>query len=397
MRLFNCITYKITKNDAFDALFERAVRIANKTNPRDFKRGFYFADSGFGKVSAVARAIKKFSTLEKFKFHVPEKPRMSPAHDVLSNLSHEIFKDANPSGVTDDVDLEVLQAIARGIPRAFPFMYSAFMFDQIDWFGNGKVNAAPAIGEHGAFGWSPFGSYFSPSIILQNNWGMSKRDINFHAVIEIDLANTADETPLNQLAKISELTGALGSIKNQALIARPSDEEKNQLEALSGLAQQKLSLIRDNLDEFLSKISLPHDLSNFQCASFPFENVSTKKSLISVFKPLGFNYLSNQSGLGVFCLAKKTKMHNQVFLLFDFAPIGRTLSFSMWIQGPLWKESINLKLYPGIHVQCDIADQEAMDKAVQNAGVIAKILEETIVPEVEKIYGPAPAWFEYQR
>lgn len=395
MRIFVFIEYRINKNNTFDSIFQRCVNVADKTNPNGFKRLFYFADSGLAKTSAVGKAIKKFPSLEKFKYHITDVPKDLPTHDALSNLPGKPWLEPNLNGVYDDIGLDILKDIAHGVPRSLPFHYATFIFDNIDWFRNGIVNKQPESREHGASAMFPYASYFSSSIIFQSNWGYSKRVLNLYAVVEIDVSGADKENPLKKYDKIRELATELGDVRNEIIFAKPSEKEKKHLSLLNGKAKELVVDFENNLDSILSKINLPNEFSDSLRSTF--DNVSPKKPLLAVFKPLGFKYIGNQSGQGGYSLAKRTKLNNQITLLFDFAPMARALSWSLIIQGPLWMQSSRLKFYQNTHEQFGITGQDILEKVVANAGCIFEYIEGTVIKDIESIYGAAPSWFVYQK
>lgn len=45
-------------------------------------------------------------------------------------------------------------------------------------------------------------------------------------------------------------------------------------------------------------------------------------------------------------------------------------------------------------MQCDIGNAERWEKLVENMAAFTAYLDRKVVPEVEKLAGPAPVWFE---
>jgi len=392
VRVFQVNNHQVNRKDGLPALFNRAVQVATTVNPHGFRRYFYFADSGHG-TSAVARAVKNFPQLEKFCYFVPEIPNSRAGHHVLSNLT-DVWAEANPNGVFDDIDTSTLAGVAEKIPKPLHFMYGTFVFDQLDWFGTGNAPSSPAILN---FKPSPFhyGTYLSPSIHFQSNWGMSARNINLFSVLELDLPKNAEEKLHTPDTRLKEIINSLGKVRQTSFVAAPSPEEKAAVESLAGMANEIIAGYERDLDLWLAKVPLTNVLPNVSiCGTM--DHVSPKEHIVNTFKLRHYKYFNNQSGLGVYVLGKKTRNNNHIELMFDFAPMVRALSWVFVIQGPLWKHCIHPPFYHGTPRQYGITDSEMLSKVIANAGDIAGHLEQTLVPAIEKIYGPAPSWYEYQ-
>jgi hypothetical protein len=399
MRIFKINTHRIENNENLISIFAKSKEVVTKTNSYDFRRLFYFSDSGLGKISATKRAIKKFPLLEKFEYYAPEENVALPAHYVLSNLSKKEWQESNPNGINDDIDLEILEGVASGIPRSFPFYFATFVFDKVDWFLDGKIaNMPSAIGEGLPSARYPTGTgYFSPSILFQSNWSTGRRKLTLYTVIELNTPKNNNDSLSEINSNAQKLIEKLGKVKSEMIHAVPTVEEANQIKTKNKKAINRVAAFKEDIDSILDDISMSYSLSDVPSLNETVGNLKLKSKLLSIFCPLGFKYLSSQSGQGVYFLAKKTKNNNQFSLLFDLAPLARTLSWVVIIQGPFWKHGLELKFFPDTPYQCTVNEQNTLNKLIENAGKIYSYLEKSILTEIEELYGPAPHWFEYQK
>jgi len=395
VRVFKILTYVLDKRNDLPTVFAAALNAADVLSPGKFKKYFYLADSENGKISAVERAVKKHPVLTKYMYSIPDRLGKLAEHRVLSNMTDD-WAPPNPNKIHDEVGPDVLLAIADGIPKTFPFMYATFVLDRIDWFKTGTFRS-PANHRHKASPYSPSDvrDYFSSSIIFQSKWGYSRRELTLHAVIELDPPAGAGSLP-DVDSTVQDLLGSLGRIRNARIMAIASPEEEETLDGLALRANEVVNSYQQSLDEILSGVQLPHVLvepSSF-CSSW--DNVSAKKPLANTFKGAGYRYLNNMSGQGLYFLCKRTERNNEILLVFDLAPMARTLSWNLVVQGPLWRHTLRMKFYPKTHEQFSIAGQETLDQLVENARGIALSLEDAVVKDLEDIYGSAPGWFLYR-
>lgn len=130
----------------------------------------------------------------------------------------------------------------------------------------------------------------------------------------------------------------------------------------------------------------------------PHDPISPKEVIIETFKPRGYKYISKLGFRGGYFTLNRTTANNQIMLYFHLAPMAKALSCTFAYQGPLWEHSLDIRFSPlQVQKQYGITGPEDLERAIRNAGAIVDHLEETLVRELDDIYGPAPAWFQYQK
>lgn len=394
MRIFRVVTFSLNKHDTLTAILTSSLGVAKELNGNHFRTRFSVSDPSFGRVSAVDRAIKNYPELSKFRYIDPTSPG-SPAitHDyaVLSNLTND-WEKPNPNNVCDDIDSETLLGIAAGIPRTYPFEYATFVLDGIDWFKEGKTEISPAVSMRKASEYSP---YLSASIQCYSHAGFPKRRLAHLAIIELKTPSVTTRSLPELDLEVQQLLGTLGKTKNVKTVSVATHDELAGLDAMNQKANEVVKNYTESLDSILSRIALSHRLEETVKGGTR-DSVSPKTALAAVFRRMGYKYLSNESGQGIYLLSKRTKNNNEVQLSFDLGPIGRRLSWSIQVQGPLWKHGLDLKFYPNIHPQYPVTGQHSVEMLIDNARDIAASLEGSFVSEIEDIYGAAPGWYVYR-
>jgi hypothetical protein len=134
MRLYKQVFFAYSKKDSAFSLVEKVKNLFSEFGIKESGILFYLSDHYSFKKSSVSKVVKNYPSMGDFEFeNNPEKLH------ALSNLS-SIWQEANPNKKYDNIDLNVIEEIAKGIPRVYPFDRSTYIFDRIDWYGNGVIN-----------------------------------------------------------------------------------------------------------------------------------------------------------------------------------------------------------------------------------------------------------------
>ncbi|HEX3046656.1 MAG TPA: hypothetical protein VHY08_18010 [Bacillota bacterium] len=392
MRLFHQFSYRISKDETTGRLVERAQKIATHFGKPMCR--FHMCDMRSG-VSAIQSIEQKYPELMKFEYYKQDKLDPNLNTLALSNLP-DLWDESNPNGMIDNVDPQIIETIAKGVPRSYPLMYSTFVFDQIDWFKNGSFPEA-TFAKTRPHAIIPY-NYLSSAIIIHSGWSLSRRDIRQWAVVEIEPPGAAENKIPELHPEILQQLHRLGIIGSELFIAAPTPAERKRLESATEKAYGLIAQIELDYDSFLSQVSLPHPLNPSKTVSGALDPVSAKNTIINVFKPRKFHYLSHISGRGIYVIAKQTKGNHQIKLEFDFAPMARLLSCRFVYHGPLWSHGFDLKFTKQQKsTQIPITSPGVLNQIIENTGAIVDHLETTLAPQLDIIYGEAPKWFEYQR
>lgn len=116
-----------------------------------------------------------------------------------------------------------------------------------------------------------------------------------------------------------------------------------------------------------------------------------KKVLIDLFKPRGYRY-SGREGGRLYCLRKRTPRNNEISLHFDVGSILHSCTCHLHLVGLTWGVSLEVPVVPGIH-DYPVGGAASWELIVQAIAVVIDHLERAVIPRIEEIYEPAPAWF----
>jgi len=429
MRVFRRIGFRTSKEDNEAGLLERARDALLQAGVSASSILFHLRDPVLPNrgtpVSGAERIVKRFPQLAEFAFTDPTvkaAPQYRPGQ-VLSNVPPG-WPASNPNGRHEQVELSTLVEVARGIPRAYPVYSSAFVFDRIEGVAAPDVArrrparpaprtalAMPARHDLPPMDIWPL-DYLSTSITVHGDWGSSQRQIALFATVEV-------ESPADRAASLPPLSYAaprlikeLGEVVTDGLVGAPSEEDGASLAEARQRARQVVGEAARRIDgrpfEFLGLrgvwlsrplkgIDLPHDLRPEVIRRAPDEPISPKKALVAAFKPRGYEYLTGRGGPKDYRLRKRATSHNLISLAFGQGQWLKVLMATLRYEGPLWHHDVTLRFSPhqGVHHFIDTPNQEVLEQVVANAAVVVDFLEQTMVPALDGIYGPAPAWFEY--
>lgn len=117
-----------------------------------------------------------------------------------------------------------------------------------------------------------------------------------------------------------------------------------------------------------------------------------KPPLEKHFKPLGY---SCKGGSGIFTLRRRTALNHVIEVNLDVGTWSRSLTGHYHVYMPDFQFRLAMPASAELKaMQCDIGDADRWEKLVENMAAFTAHLDREMVPEVEKIAGPAPAWFQ---
>lgn len=386
LKLYYNIEYTLNKHDLTKEVIQRINTVLNINRAMDGPNYFYLADSPIaGGVSSIKRILKRFPELDKYVFEHEEKiGNETHTYLVLSNFPNDDYFQMGGSVVEgknkDNIRFEILLEIIEGIPRKLPLHKAVFLFDQLNW--SQKVNV---INEH---------VYNMSSILYANNWWMPKRDISLFANVSVsESANEKDcLQPLSD--ELNHTLLQLGTIKKKSLQCLLNQGEKAKFETVWYECNQLISSFRKNMVNN-NPFVFPHALiENHE----HFTTLPRKQTVSKMMKKLGYKHLPKEGFHGVIVYGKLTKQNHRILLEFDSGRGFFDLRCNFILEGPYWKHRMEeLPCRPNSYGDFfPIPDIETLEKVVENFSVVIQYLEETIVKDIEKLYGPAPKWFDYE-
>lgn len=117
----------------------------------------------------------------------------------------------------------------------------------------------------------------------------------------------------------------------------------------------------------------------------------------ATLKRLGFRHAPTRGFPGSFAATKRLPSNIEIEIPFDIGSYSHTWGAGFGMNGPGWRAFVHL---PVTHwgensLWYPIVNAEVWQMLLENAAVTIGYLENHFAPEIEAIYGPAPAWFQY--
>lgn len=330
---------------------------------------FTLIDAGPG-VSSIDRVLKRLPEMERF---ITERPLMPGTRDVrmISN-----------SKTGEPCDYAMLDAIAAGVPRSFPFRSVSLHFH------------APEFGER-LIGLPAMGHSLPGVLITDNSWVNGRqRTVVVYTVYE---ASATDKKLPPNAPGVDAVIKACGKAKKavQVPIPKPggglvtSIPEANQEPVKAVNADY-----RARIAEIATAADLPHTLPPMPEAMTENRGVLAgprKPALEAAFKPMGY---SCRGGSGQFHLTRRTAGNLTVELYLDVGTWSHMVSGNFTVSGAGFRATLGMPLGPGIFGQYPIGDAAQWQRIVENLAAMVRELDRSFVPEIEQAAGPSPAWYE---
>jgi hypothetical protein len=351
---------------------------------------FSLGDGLLGGVSAVDRVLKRHSELERFLTHTE-----GPQAALIGTRRITNRQDSPAAG--EAVPYSILQAIAAGVPRSYPFHNAAFHF------------YAPAFGEAVLTPTSLTGMRTGISLI--DSWWVNGRNRALSACTVVE-AEPGDKKLPSPGPAVEAVLAACGKVRKavQAPLAEnllPGAVPAVRLPTGSLIASshpeaavavhQITRSYRERIPDIVLQARLPHDLPGQAEISPEMRSITSagpkKPQLQRVFKPMGY---SCKGGSGSFTLQRRTAANSTVEIYVDVGTWShRILSvYKVWGMG--WKASLTIP--PTARAvaqgQYPIGDADSWIKIVENLGALVAELDRTLVPEIESAVGASPEWYK---
>lgn len=343
---------------------------------------FTFADHLVpGMVSSVARAVKKFPYLAPLVTTAPISPILR---------SKEPDKVGPPAIIGDATSLEFAQLaeVADGLPRSLPFRLADVRF-YTDEFGKAPATVKTETAAADAL----LHGHFNTGLRASDTWWVNGRNRHLGAAYVVEVEERSRKAPLPPGA-LGAFLATLGKGRTVAQFPIEASEEGEKV-ILKGKSQAPPELValaerlRERMPELIAGAGMPHAIESARAehATSPL-----KPALEKHFKPMGY---ACKGGSGIFTLRRRTAANHVVEVNLDVGTWSRSLTghFHVYMQD----FQIRLPMPASAELpsmQCDIGDAERWEKLVENMAAFTRHLDREVVPEVEKVAGPAPAWFE---
>jgi hypothetical protein len=381
MKLYIRQEYKASKKEPYGTMLRRIYEALGVGGIPVLYR-FTFADHQVsGMVSSVARAVKKF-------------PHLGPlvtTQTLPPLLRIKESEQTGPPAIMGDetkLDFAQLAAVADGLPRSLPFRLADVRFYTDDF---GKAPEAVAT-ERGAD--DPLlRGHFNTGMRAADTWWVNGRNRHLGAAFVVEVAEGSRKTPLPGGA-LGELIATLGKARTVAQFAIKEGDEgaavvvKGKSQASPELAALAARL-RERIAELMAGARMPHEIAS---ARAEHGTGPLKPALEKHFKPLGYVC---KGGSGIFTLRRRTGENHVVEISLDVGTWSRHLAGHFQVYGQDFVVRLPMAASAELRaMQCDIGNAERWEKLVENMAAFTAYLDREVVPEVEKMAGPAPAWFE---
>jgi hypothetical protein len=381
MKLYMRQEYRATRKEPFGAMLRRIYEGLGQGGATVQYR-FTFSDHLVpGMVSSVARAVKKFP-------HLAPLVTTEPVAPILK--AKEPDKVGPPAIIGDATRLEFAQLaeVADGLPRSLPFRLADVRF-YTDEFGKAPAKVASERAEVDAL----LKGHFSTGMRASDTWWVNGRNRHLGAAYVVEVAERTRKVPLPD--------GALGAFlatlgKGRTVAQFPIEEsDEGEKVVVKGKAQAPPELValaerlKARIPELIAGARMPHAIESARAehATSPL-----KPALEKHFKPMGY---ATKGGSGIFTMRRRTAGNHVVEVSLDVGTWSRHLTGHFHVYMPEFQIRLPMPAAAELHaMQCDIGDAERWEKLVENMAAFTRHLDREVVPEVEKVAGPAPAWFE---
>ncbi|UWZ84527.1 hypothetical protein [Occallatibacter riparius] len=381
MKLYMRQEYRATRKEPFGAMLRRIYEGLSQGGVPVLYR-FTFADHLVpGMVSSVARAVKKFPHLAPLVTTEPVAPR----------LKEKLPERTGPPAIIGDattLEFPQLAELADGLPRSLPFRVADVRF-YTDHFGKAPARVMAGTSTADAL----LHGHFNTGMRASDSWWVNGRDRHLGAAYVVDVPEGSRNAPLPGGALGAFLT-TLGKPRTAAQFPITESEEGEKV-VVKGKAEAPPELValaarlRERMPELIAGARMPHVIES---ARAEHAQSPLKPALEKHFKPMGY---ACKGGSGIFTLRRRTAGNHVVEVNLDVGTWSRSLTGHFHVYMPDFQLRLPMPASAELHArQCDVGDAERWEKLVENMAAFTAHLDREVVPEVEKVAGPAPSWFE---
>ena len=334
---------------------------------------FTLVDSSLKKgVSAIDRVLKRHPEMERF-LTVSSLIPGAPESRLLSNAA-----------TGEAAEYSMLQAIAAGVPRSYPFSDVSMHF-HASAFGE-RLIGLPKVG------------HSLPGVMVTDNWWVTgrQRALSVYTVVEAD---ERDKRPPPNPEPVDAVIKACGKVRRteQVPILAPGGGTVPSIPPAN--AQTVKAIVADyrvRLKEVVERAGLPHDLppaSEIRLQNLGVMAGPRKPALETAFKPMGYRC---RGGSGEFHLTRRTSGNLTIELYLDVGTWSHEVSAIFLVQGAGFKASLAIPVAPqnAFQGQYPIGDAAQWQKIVGNLAAMVRELDRSFVPEIEQAAGPSPGWYQ---
>ena len=387
MRVALFTTFAASKKEPLAEMMNRVHRAFLDAGLGEPSIQFNFGDpmmAGF--VSSVARVLKRYPELGRFVTSADPMPGIQGARRISNGPLSPAASEAIP--------YEMLQAIAAGVPRSFPFHSVRLLFTAAEFGPQGPP--------------SPHAE-FLPGVLLSDSWWVNGRVRSLSActVVEADTSAKRLPTPPPPVAAVLSACGkarrTMQAPVPDATAAARAIPVRLPGGALMASANPEAAIAvrpvvagyRARMQQIVERAALPHNLSPAGDASrmnLVVSNGPLKPALERVFGPLGY---SCKAGSGTFVLRRRTEANLTAEVAIDAGTWSHSVVAMFKVLGVGFKATLILPPTPGaiVGAQYPIGGPEQWVKIVENLGGLVKELEQSFVPDIERAAGPSPEWY----
>jgi hypothetical protein len=331
---------------------------------------FELSDSEHNTVSAVSRVAKNI-------------PQFS---ELIINHESPTFKSI--IGLNKTGYLKLLNDICLGVPRKYPFFRIHISLNNINWYTT-KNNLLTSD-----FSIEDIDKQTGSKIIFVSDWWISGRE-NYLIIV-----SPTDDSILEQKVlpydsiNVSWLLQELSEKNVQSYRITKNENEEKFYKEISSKMEEVLASMQNDINTVIEKSIYFDIIKNINWSKTYTETISIKKEINSQIIPLGYKYISKESGRGVYIIRKKTKNNNIIQIFIDLTPMGHLLSSSIEFLSINGKCKYEICLpFRDKMIQCPITNQNEAMAAVSIYTEVIKYLENQYIANFDKIAGLSPVWF----
>lgn len=381
MKLYMRMEYRATRKEPFGDMLRRIYEgLSQGGVPVQYR--FTFADHLVaGMVSSVARAVKKFP-------HLATLVTTEPLPPLLRVKETDRVGPPAIVGDASTLDFGQLAEVADGLPRSLPFRVADVRFFTEE-FGNApaRVMAGASAAEAILHG------HFNTGMRASDTWWVNGRNRHLGAAYVVEVPAGSRKAPLPGGA-LGAFLATLGKPRTAAQFPIEETKEGEKV-VVKGKAQAPPELaalaerLRERMPELTAGARMPHVIES---ARAEHGQSPLKPALEKHFKPMGY---ACKGGSGIFTLRRRTAGNHVVEVSLDVGTWSRSLTGHFHVYMQDFQLRLPMPVSAELNArQCDIGDAERWEKLVENMAAFTAHLDREVVPEMEKVAGPAPSWFE---
>jgi hypothetical protein len=406
MRVAVHTSFAADRREPLGALVERVHQAFLDAGQGEPAVQFALSESGIGGfVSSVERVLKRFPEMQRFAVTSAASPLGGP----LAQPSKQIGNHAHSPAAGEAAPFAILQAIAAGVPRSFPFhnveiRFTAPAFGSVPTgWGLESLSMADRVRLFDVRG-------LVPGVVIGDSWWVNHRQRHLSALTIVDADPGSKKLPALP-EPVAAVLAACGKAKKTMQVPLPeaAPHAASTTEAAAPApdaghpSPERLAAVRkivadyrERLDETLERAGLPHDLPDIREAieATPPGRISgpLKPALAQVFSPLGYDC---RGGSGSFTLRRRTGSNLAVEIHFDTGTWFPFVLGFFKVEGLGFKavHSLPVSRRAAVSAQYPIGDAARWQQIVENLAALVAELDRSFVPAIEHAAGPSPEWY----